>query len=125
MRAAVRIKRGLERELVLGDLSAQADWGYAPDFVEAFWKTLQVETPQDCVIATGTLHSVRDWVEKSFALAGLNWQEHVREVAGLAIRKRPLLVGDISRIREGCGWTPTTGFDRMIELMFEQEEQHT
>ena len=125
VRAAVRIKRGLERDLVLADLSAQADWGYAPDFVEAFWKTLQVETPQDCVIATGTLHSVRDWVKKSFALAGLNWQEHVSEVVSLAIRKRPLLVGDISRIREGCGWTPTTGFDRMIELMFEQEEQHT
>lgn len=120
-RAAWRIKRGLQKELTLADLSARADWGYAPDFVEGFWKTLQVDAPDDYVIATGQLRGVRDWVEKTFALAGLRWQEHVREDCSLAMRRRDPLVGDIARIRSRVGWTPSTGFDRMIELMYEHE----
>lgn len=124
VRAAWRIMHGEQRELLLGDLSARVDWGYAQDFVEAFWATLQVETPDDYVVATGTLHGVRDWVEKSFELAGINWQKHVREDPGLAFRRRAPLVGDASRIRERCGWTPATDFDRMVELMFEHEGWH-
>jgi GDPmannose 4,6-dehydratase len=109
---------------VLGDLSARADWGYAPDFVDAFWKTLQADAPDDYVVATGKLHGVRDWVEKSFALAGLDWQNHVRKDSNLAARERPLLMGDIARIHERCGWTPKTGFERMVELMYEHEGRH-
>ncbi|WP_043646470.1 GDP-mannose 4,6-dehydratase [Fundidesulfovibrio putealis] len=124
VRAAWRIMRGEKRELLLGDLSARADWGYAPDFVEAFWATLQAENPDDYVVATGKLHGVRDWVEKTFALAGLDWQNHVREEPGLAVRGRAPLVGDATRIRERCGWTPATDFDHMVELMFEHEGWH-
>lgn len=122
---AWRISQGLERELVLADLNARADWGYAPDFVDGFWKTLQAALPDDYVLATGETRSVMDWVEKAFALARLDWQEHVREDAGLCVRKRPSYVGDFSRINTQCGWTPTTNFDRMVELMFEQERQQS
>ena len=122
--AAWRIRQGLQSELVLADLAARADWGYAPDFVEAFTRTLRTGEPRDYVIATGVLHGVLDWVEKTFALAGLDWQEHVREDMRLAARRRDPLVGDISRIGRYCGWTPSTGFDRMVESMFEQEGRH-
>lgn len=121
VRAAWRIRQGLQEELVLADLSARADWGYAPDFVEAFRRTLRADAPRDYVIATGELHGVRDWVEKTFALAGLDWHKHVREDGNLAVRRREPLVGDITRIRERCGWTPSIGFERMIELLYDQE----
>jgi len=121
VRTAWRIRKGLEHELVLADLSARADWGYAPDFVEAFRRTLRADTPRDYVIATGELHGVRDWVEKTFALAGLDWHKHVREDASLMVRRREPLVGDITRIREKCAWKPSVGFERMIELLFEHE----
>jgi len=122
--AAWRIKQGLQKELVLADLSARADWGYAPDFIEAFRLTLAAGVPDDYVIATGELREVLDWVKKTFALACLDWQEHVREDPGLAIRRRAPLVGDISRVRSVCGWSPVTSFDRMVELMFDNEGRH-
>ena len=121
VRGAWRIRRGEARELVLGDLSARADWGYAPDFVDAFWRTLQTPEPADYVVATGKLSSVRDWVEKTFELAGLNWQEHVREDASLLGSRRVPLVGDISRLATATGWRPHTGFEAMVEHMFERE----
>lgn len=121
VRAAWRIARGLENELVLADLSARTDWGYAPDFVDAFRLALAASTPLDYVIATGVAHGVLDWVEEAFALAGLDWRKHVREDIALAARERPSLIGDISRIREACGWTPSTSFGRMVALMYENE----
>lgn len=121
VRAAWRIARGFESELVLADLSARADWGYAPDFVDAFRLTLAAKTPLDYVIATGATHAALDWVERAFALAGLDWREHVREDASLAVRSRPPLAGDIARIRRECGWSPATSFTRMVELMYEKE----
>ena len=125
VRAAWRIRKGLQEELVLADLSARADWGYAPDFVEAFRRTLRAKAPRDYVIATGELHGVREWVEKTFALAGLDWHKHVREDESLAVRRREPLLGDITRIRERCGWSPTIGFERMIELLFDHEGNNT
>ncbi|WP_027192303.1 GDP-mannose 4,6-dehydratase [Fundidesulfovibrio putealis] len=124
MHAVWRIKRGQEHELTLGDLSAQTDWGYAPDFVEAFWLSLQATIPDDYVIATGTPHRVQDWVEGAFSLAGLAWQDYVREDQQLLRRRRGRLVGDISRIRERCGWSPTTPFGRMLEILFKYEGRH-
>jgi GDPmannose 4,6-dehydratase len=121
VRAAWRISRGLENELVLADLNARTDWGYAPDFVDAFRMALAAGTPLDYVIATGTTHGVLDWVEEAFALAGLDWRKHVREDKALAARSRPKMAGDISRIREACGWSPSTSFERMVELIYENE----
>jgi GDPmannose 4,6-dehydratase len=121
VRAAWRIKRGETAELQLGDLSARVDWGYAPDFVEAFWAALQVDTPDDYVVATGKLRGVRDWLDAAFTLAGLDWQNYVRENPNLVARGTRPLVGDATRIRERCGWTPATEFKRMVEFMFEHE----
>ncbi len=117
--AARRISQGSQEELVLADLSAQADWGYAPDFVEAMPAVLEASQPQDYIIATGKLHSVLDWVEEAFALAGLDWRRHVHEDASLGRRRRAPLVGDAARIRDACGWRPTTGFADMVRRMYE------
>ncbi|HML54517.1 MAG TPA: GDP-mannose 4,6-dehydratase [Solidesulfovibrio magneticus] len=117
--AARRISQGKQEELVLADLSAQADWGYAPDFVEAMPAVLEASQPQDYIIATGTLHSVLDWVEEAFALAGLDWRRHVREDPSLGQRRRIALVGDTARIRAACDWRPTTSFTDMVRKMFE------
>ena len=77
--AAKRIKAGLQKDLVVGDLEAQADWGYAPDFVEAMWKILQLESTETFIIATGKTHFVSDWVKLAFAKVGLNEQDYVHE----------------------------------------------
>src|SRR6185436_19140307 len=78
-RAAVAIARGDERELELGDLDAERDWGYAPDYVDAMWRMLQQDAPDDYVVATGETHSVGRLVEVAFAAAGLDWKQHVVE----------------------------------------------
>jgi GDPmannose 4,6-dehydratase len=75
--AAAAISLGAERELVLGDLDARRDWGYAPDYVRAMWLVLQADEPDDYVVATGATHSVRELVEIAFSHAGLDWREHV------------------------------------------------
>jgi GDPmannose 4,6-dehydratase len=92
--AAVRIARGSNEQLVLGDLSIQRDWGWAPEYVEAMWAMLQQEKPEDIVIATGVTHSLGELVDTAFTALGLNWQDHVRTDSSLF---RP------SEIRSGCG----------------------
>lgn len=121
VRAAWRIARGLENELAIGDINARTDWGYAPDYVDAFWRSLQVDAPADYVLATGSPHSVRDWVERAFSLAGLNWQDHVRQDLGFTPAPRATLVGDASLARSLLGWSPGTSFPHMVEKMYELE----
>lgn len=116
--AVARIKLGLERELVLGNLAARRDWGYAPEYVEAMWLMLQQPEPDDFVIATGAAHSVEELLQTAFAVLGLNWQDHVRTDPGLL---RPIdvnhLQGDISKARAVLGWTPRTSFPELVEIM--------
>lgn len=120
--AAVDIKLGNAEKLVLGDLSAQRDWGYAPDYVEAMWLMLQDDEPGDYVIATGVLHTVGDLVKTTFKLLGLDVEKHVRSDPGL-IRQgdEALLVGDPSKAADRLGWRAHTGFERLIEVMVEAE----
>lgn len=115
------VKEGASEHLVLGDLNAQCDWGYAGDFVEAMWRMLQLDQGCTYVVATGQLHSVRDWVEGGCALAGLRPTEVVREDPVLLTRRRPVLVGDSSRLRAATGWTPTVGFLEMIRKIYHRE----
>jgi GDPmannose 4,6-dehydratase len=105
------------RELVLGDLDAQRDWGYAPDFVEAMWLMLQQKEAGDYVIATGELHSVRELVELAFRHVGLDWREHVRVDESLVRGQDYRLVGDASKARERLGWKPTVTFEQLIALL--------
>ena len=113
-----RIKHGLADELRLGNLDAQRDWGYAPDYVRAMRLMLQQPVPADYVVATGETHSVRDFCELAFAAAGLDWRDHVVVDPALF---RPAdvdsLVGDASRARAELGWAPTVTFPELVRLM--------
>ena len=120
---AARIALGLERELVLGDLDARRDWGYAGDYVQAMWLMLQQDEPDDYVIATGVAHSVRELVEVAFAHAGLDWRDHVRADPALTRGRAELhnLVGDPTKARERLGWTPTLSFAELVGVLVDSE----
>jgi GDPmannose 4,6-dehydratase len=113
-----RIKLGLSKELRLGNLNAQRDWGFAGDYVRAMWHMLRQDEPDDYVIATGRSHSVQDLVEIAFDCVGLDWRRYVIEDPAL-IRPAEVdhLVGDASKARQKFGWEPTTHFKGLIEMM--------
>jgi GDPmannose 4,6-dehydratase len=113
------IAAGRDVELVLGDLDAQRDWGYARDYVEAMWQIVQQEESHDYVIATGELHTVRELVEVAFGHVGLDWREHVRVDESLKRGQAELhrLVGDASVAREQLGWSPSVSFEELVALL--------
>ena len=119
---AARVKLGLSRELRLGNLDAQRDWGYAPDYVRAMWLMLQRDAPDDFVVATGRTHTVQRLCELAFGALGLDWQDYV-EVDPQLIRPAEvdLLVGDAARARAMLGWEPSVGFEEMIGLMVDAD----
>ena len=121
-RAATRIKLGLQNKLYLGNLDAQRDWGFAGDYVEAMWRMLQAEEPDDFVIATGETHSVREFVEATFAKLDLDWREHVEHDPRY---ERPaevdLLLGDASKARTVLGWEPKVTFDGLVSMMVDAD----
>lgn len=117
--AVARIKLGLQQELALGSLDPERDWGFAGDYVAAMWAMLQQDEPDDFVVATGETHSVREFVELSFAAAGIDdWQRYVRQDERFM---RPAevdrLVGDASKAAKVLGWTPTMTFPDLVEAM--------
>jgi GDPmannose 4,6-dehydratase len=117
-----RIKRGLADELVLGNLDARRDWGYAPEYVEAMWMMLQRDAPDDYVVASGVSHTAREFVEKALDMVDLPWERYGRTDERLY---RPTeiheLRGDASRARARIGWSPKVGFDRIVEIMVEAD----
>jgi len=122
-RAAAAISLGLESELLLGDLDARRDWGYAGDYVRAMWLMLQQQLPDDFVIATGESHSVRELVECAFGRVGLDWEEHVRVDESLVRGKAELhdLVGDASKARDRLAWTPTVDFEGLVHMLVDAD----
>ncbi|MDD3818441.1 MAG: GDP-mannose 4,6-dehydratase [Actinomycetota bacterium] len=119
---AAMIKLGLTDKLLLGNLDAKRDWGYAKDYVEAMWLMLHQDKPDDYVISTGETHSVKEWVELSFKCLGLDWEKYV----GVDERYiRPvdvdLLVGDSSKARKDLGWAPKVKFEELIKIMVEYD----
>ena len=115
---SARIKLGLEKKLRLGNLEARRDWGYAGDYVEAMWRMLQQDEPEDFVIATGETHSVRECCELAFAALDLDWQQYVEiDPAFLRPAEVDHLIGDATRAREKLGWKPRTSFKELIEMM--------
>jgi len=121
-RAATRIKLGLQDKLYLGNLDARRDWGYAGDYVEAMWLMLQQDEPDDYVIATGESYSVREFLEKVFALLGMDWREYV-EIDPRYFRPTEVevLLGDASKARERLGWEPKVTFKELVAMMVEHD----
>jgi GDPmannose 4,6-dehydratase len=121
-RAVARIKAGVQSELYMGNLDAVRDWGYAPEFVEAMWRMLQRDEPDDYVVATGTGCSVREFLEHSFAHAGLDWSEHVRfDPRYLRPTEVDTLIGDPSRAFDALGWEPTVHAPDLARLMVDAD----
>ncbi|HEV3312272.1 MAG TPA: GDP-mannose 4,6-dehydratase [Chloroflexota bacterium] len=117
-----RIKLGLSDELVLGNLDARRDWGFAGDYVRAMWLMLQRDEPRDYVIATGVSHSARDLVDVAFAHAGLDPGKHVRfDQALLRPADVDHLVGDASRARDELGWEPEVTFEELVSMMVDAD----
>lgn len=121
-RAAARIKLGLDDKVHLGNLEAQRDWGYAPDYVWGMWLMLQQEHPDDFVLATGRTHTVRRFAELAFEVAGLDYQDFVVQDPALV---RPadvdLLVGNPTKARRQLGWEAKTAFEDLVRIMVEAE----
>jgi GDPmannose 4,6-dehydratase len=117
--AAAAISLGLEHELLLGELGAQRDWGFAGDYVEAMRLMLQQDEPGDYVIASGVLHTVQDIVQLAFDHVGLDWREHVRVDESLLRGAAELydLVGDTSKARRELAWSPQVGFEDLVRLL--------
>jgi len=118
-----RIKLGLENELILGNLTAKRDWGYAGDYVETMWLMLQQEHPDDYVVSTGISHSVRDFVEVAFKTIGIDdWESYVKQDPKF-IRPAELnvLQGNSNKAREKLNWKPRVSFDELVKLMVEKD----
>ncbi len=116
---------GKRDKIYLGNLDARRDWGYAPDYVEAMWRMLQQSEPDDYVIATGEMHSVRDFLAEAFRLVGIDAWERFVEIDQRYIRPTEIdvLRGDSSKAREKLGWRPTTGFYELVRIMLEHDCQ--
>jgi GDPmannose 4,6-dehydratase len=123
-RAAARIKLGLQDKLYLGNLAARRDWGYAPEYVDAMWRMLQQDSPEDFVIATGESHSVREFLETVFSHLDLDWQEYV-EIDPKYFRPTEVecLLGDASKARQRLGWQPRVTFRELAKLMVDADLQ--
>jgi GDPmannose 4,6-dehydratase len=117
-----RIKLGLTDELRLGNLDAERDWGYAGDYVEAMWRMLQQDEPEDYVVATGEPNSVRTFVEIAFAHADLDWERYVKtDPQYLRPAEVDHLVGDASKARNELGWEPRHSFRELVEMMVDAD----
>ncbi|HQJ15653.1 MAG TPA: GDP-mannose 4,6-dehydratase [Candidatus Omnitrophota bacterium] len=117
-----RIKLGLADSLILGNLDAKRDWGYARDYVQAMWRMLQRERPDDYVIATGETHSVREFAQIAFAYAGLDWKKYVRvDKAFYRPAEVQVLVGDYGKAAAELGWLPKVKFRELVEMMVESD----
>src|SRR5262249_13380152 len=108
--------------LMLGNLDAKRDWGFAGDYVRAMWLMLQQPNPEDYVIATGKEHSVQQLVETAFSYAGLDWQKFVKiDRALIRPAEVDLLVGDARKAKKNLGWEPSVSFEQMIKMMVDSD----
>jgi GDPmannose 4,6-dehydratase len=122
--SVARIKLGLQSEIRLGDLSPRRDWGYAGDYVEAMWKMLQQDEPDDYVIATGETHSVQEFVDLSFKAAGMEGESPkyvVRDERFVRPSEVDLLVGDASKARNRLDWKPNISFESLVKRMVDHD----
>ncbi len=120
--AVAQIKLGLAKELRLGNLDAQRDWGFARDYVKAMWLMLQQEQPDDYVVSTGQTHSVRRFCELAFGHVGLDYQQYViQDERFMRPAEVDLLIGDPAKAREKLGWHPETSFEDLVKMMVDAD----
>jgi GDPmannose 4,6-dehydratase len=121
-RAVGRIRLGAQQKLYLGNLDAKRDWGFAGDYVDAMWRMLQQDAPDDFVIATGETHTVREFVELAFGHVGLDWTEHVEfDSRYLRPTEVEVLLGDATKARVALEWRPIVGFDELVRMMVDAD----
>ena len=117
-----RIKLGLADEVVLGNLDAERDWGFAGEYVEAMWRMLQQDKPDDYVVATGETHSIREFAEIAFGHVGLDWDQYVKtDPEFLRPAEVDQLVGDPSKAKRDLGWEPRHSFRELVEMMVDAD----
>jgi GDPmannose 4,6-dehydratase len=121
-RAVARIHLGLQRELLLGDLSARRDWGHARDAVRAMVLMMEATEPRDQVVGTGQTRSVQDLVEAAFGCVGLDWRQFVRQDPSLLRPAEPnQLIADPAQVERSLGWRPRTSFEELVREMVEAD----
>jgi GDPmannose 4,6-dehydratase len=119
---AVRIKLGLAKELRLGNLEARRDWGFAGDYVDAMWRLIQNDHPEDFVVGTGETHSVRDFCERAFSYLGLDYQEYVvQDPHFYRPAEVDLLIADPTKVHQMLGWAPKIDFDGLVRMMVDAD----
>jgi GDPmannose 4,6-dehydratase len=121
--SVARIKLGLQDEITMGNIDSSRDWGYAGDYVEAMWMMLQQDKPDDYVIATGETHTVREFLDAAFTLAGIDdWSRFVKQDPRFM---RPaevdVLIGDAAKARAKLGWKPRMSFEELVGVMYEND----
>src|SRR3712207_3059053 len=123
-RALALINAGLQEKLYLGNLDAQRDWGFAGDYVEGMWRMLQADEPDDYVLATGEMHTIREFIDEAAAHLGMDW-EKVIEIDPRYYRPAEVdaLQGDYTKAKEKLGWEPTVTFKGLVKMM--RSEEHT
>lgn len=120
--AVARIRKGVQKELRLGNLDARRDWGHAADYVEAMWRMLQQDKPDDYVVATGETHAVREFCEVAFREAGLDWKEYVvSDPKFFRPAEVELLTGNAQKARTVLGWKPTYDFQALVREMVQSD----
>jgi GDPmannose 4,6-dehydratase len=121
-RAVAHIQAGLQDKLYLGNLDAKRDWGYAKEYVDVMWLMLQQDEPDDYVVATGETHSVREFLQESFDLVGLDWKKYVvHDERYVRPSEVDLLIGDCSKVQRKLGWKAKTTFKELVKLMVEAD----
>jgi GDPmannose 4,6-dehydratase len=123
-RAVGAILRGEQNDLALGNLEAKRDWGYAKDYMDGAWRMLQIDEPDDFVLATGETHSVEDFLGEAFGQAGLDWHDYVKiDERYFRPAEVDLLIGDYSKARAKLGWEPTVRFKELVRMMVDADRE--
>lgn len=115
IKGAVNIKKGIQKKLEIGDLSAVVDWGYAYDYVRAMRLILNLKRADDFIISTGKSHTVLDFIKESFGYYGLDWRKYVKENKHIIKEKRTVLIGDSTKLKRKTSWKPSVDFSEMIK----------
>ena len=121
VKTAIDIKNKKKNKLIIGNLNAEVDWGYAPDYVDAMYKILKLKSGDDFIIASGKNHKVKEFVKEVFDLLGLDWKKYVKEDKKIISKKSLVLIGKSNKLKKATGWKPTVDFKKMIKILVEKE----